>query len=94
MNIFFYQDQKNHSSLMSDLAWSGHNERIDQLEECKSLNQKMINDKNINDNFRTNLKRGIKYYDRLIKICHKYKHQQAVTDEWFNNYLKQQKEVA
>jgi hypothetical protein len=30
MNIFFYHDEKNHSSLMGDLAWSNHKDRIKQ----------------------------------------------------------------
>ncbi len=93
MNIFFYQDQKNHSSLMGDLAWSGHNERIDQLEECKALMKKIVNDDHTNERLKKVSKRAIRYYDRLIKICHKYKHQPAVNDEWLNNYLKKQSEV-
>ena len=97
MNIFFYQDQKNHSSLMGDLAWSGHNERIDQLEECKQWMKKIINRENKGDDnledekLKKVSKRAIRYYDKLIKICHKYKHQPAVNEEWLNNYLKKNK---
>jgi hypothetical protein len=91
MNIFFYHDEKNHSSLMGDLAWSNHKDRIKQLQECKLLIQRMIEEKNITDNSRISFKRGIRYYDKLIQICHKYKEQPAVTEEWFLNYVKQKK---
>ena len=91
MNIFFYQDQKNHSSLMGDLAWSGHNERINQLEECKQWMKKIVDDDLANERLRKVSERAIRYYDKLIKICHKYKHQPAVNDEWLNNYLKKTK---
>ena len=87
MNIFFYQDEKNHSSLMSDLAWSGHNERIDQLEECKEWMKKIVDDDHTNERLKKVSKKAIRYYDRLIKICHKYKHQPAVNDKWLNKYL-------
>ena len=87
MNIFFYQDEKNHSSLMGDLAWSGHNERIDQLEECKEWMKKIVDDDHTNERLKKVSKKAIRYYDRLIKICHKYKHQPAVNDKWLNKYL-------
>ena len=87
MNIFFYQDQKNHSSLMGDLAWSGHNERIDQLEECKEWMKKIVDDDHTSERLKKVSKKAIRYYDRLIKICHKYKHQPAVNDKWLNKYL-------
>ena len=91
MNIFFYQDQKNHSSLMGDLAWCSHNERIHQLEECKELMKKIIHDEHANERLKKVSKRAIRYYDRLIKVCHKYKHQRAVDDKWLNNYLKEER---
>ena len=87
MNIFFYQDENNHSSLMGDLAWSGHNERIDQLEECKEWMKKIVDDDHTNERLKKVSKKAIRYYDRLIKICHKYKHQPAVNDKWLNKYL-------
>ena len=93
MNIFFYHDAKNHSSLMGDLAWSNHNGRIEQLKSCKLMMQKIINDKNEKESNKESYKRAIKYYDKLIKICHKYKKQPAVTEEWFLNYVKQKKKV-
>ena len=92
MNIFFYHDQKNHSSLIDELAWCGHNERIDVLERYKAW-MKKIPDADFQDTEdleRANriCRNAIKYYDRLIKVCNKYKHQPAVTEEWFKEYLK------
>ena len=38
MNIFFKHEETrpSHSSLIDDLAWCGHNERISKLEEYKN----------------------------------------------------------
>ena len=78
MNIFFKHTETRpmgHSSLMDDLAWCGHNERISNLERYK------------NNSFKKANKRAIRYYDLLIKICNKYKDQQAITEDWLNKYL-------
>ena len=72
-----------HSSLMDDLAWSGHNERINSLEECKKHFYEILNDPKVtSQKFKKSIKRGIRYYDWLIKICHKFKDQPAVTMEF------------
>ena len=72
---------------MGDLAWSGHNERIDQLEECKEWMKQIVDDDHASERLKKVSKKAIRYYDRLIKICHKYKHQPAVNDKWLNKYL-------
>tara|TARA_R110000796_G_scaffold193829_1_gene310236 strand:- start:214 stop:597 length:384 start_codon:yes stop_codon:yes gene_type:complete len=90
MNIFFkYTETRpnGHSSLMDDLAWCGHNERIDQLEECKQWMKKIVDDDHTNERLKKVSKKAIRYYDRLIKICNKYKNQQAITEDWSNKYL-------
>jgi len=74
-----------HNSLFDDLAFCGHNERINQLEEYKShMTDMMTKDKRLK---KAN-KHAIRYYDWLIKICNNYKDQPAITEEWLNKYLK------
>jgi hypothetical protein len=87
MNIFFkYTETRpnGHSSLMDDLAWCGHNERISNLERYKDNMKDMIKRDN---GFKKPNENAIRYYDLLIKICNKYKDQQAITEDWLNKYL-------
>ena len=87
MNIFFKYTEirpMGQSSLMDDLAWSGHNERIYNLERYKHNMKEMIKSDN---SFKKTNEKAIRYYDFLIKICNKYKHQQAITEDWLNKYL-------
>ena len=88
MNIFFKHTETRpmgHSSLINDLAWCGHNERISNLERYKDNMKEMIK----NDNsFKKVNEKAIRYYDWLIKICNKYKDQPPITEDWLNKYLK------
>ena len=87
MNIFFKHEETrpSHSSLIDDLAWCGHNERISNLERYKDNMKEMIK----NDNsFKKVNEKAIRYYDWLIKICNKYKDQPPITEDWLNKYLK------
>ena len=88
MNIFFKHTETRpmgHNSLFDDLAFCGHNERVNQLEEYKShMTDMMTKDKRLK---KAN-KHAIRYYDWLIKICNNYKDQPAITEEWLNKYLK------
>ena len=87
MNIFFKHTEirpMGHSSLINDLAWCGHNERISNLERYKDNMKEMIES---NNSFKKVNEKAIRYYDWLIKICNKYKDQQAITENWLNKYL-------
>ena len=88
MNIFFKHTETRpmgHSSLINDLAWCGHNERISNLERYKDNMKKMIES---NNSFKKVNEKAIRYYDWLIKICNKYKDQPPITEDWLNKYLK------
>ena len=74
-----------HSSLINDLAWCGHNERISNLERYKDNIKEMIKSDN---SFKKVNEKAIRYYDWLIKICNKYKDQPPITEDWLNKYLK------
>mgnify|MGYP003147057964 FL=1 len=87
MNIFFKHTEtrpNGHSSLIDDLAWCGHNERISTLERYKdNMRDVMTRVKSL----KKPNEHAIRYYDLLIKICNKYKDQQAITEDWLNQYL-------
>ena len=88
MNIFFKHTETRpmgHSSLINDLAWCGHNERISNLERYKDNMKEMIESDN---SFKKVNEKAIRYYDWLIKICNKYKDQPPITEDWLNKYLK------
>ena len=88
MNIFFKHTETRpmgHSSLINDLAWCGHNERISNLERYKDNIKEMIKSDN---SFKKVNEKAIRYYDWLIKICNKYKDQPPITEDWLNKYLK------
>ena len=88
MNIFFKHTEirpMGHSSLINDLAWCGHNERISNLERYKDNMKEMIES---NNSFKKVNEKAIRYYDWLIKICNKYKDQPPITEDWLNKYLK------
>ena len=87
MNIFFKHTEirpMGHSSLMDDLAFSGHNERISSLEESKNWMKDVMKRDN---SFKKVNERAIRYYDWLIKICNKYKDQPAMNEQFLNKYL-------
>ena len=87
MNIFFKHTETRpmgHSSLIDDLAWCGHNERISNLERYKdNMKDVMTRVKSL----KQANKEAIRYYDWLIKVCNKYKDQQAITEDWLDKYL-------
>ena len=87
MNIFFKHTETRlnaDSSLIDDLAWCGHNERISNLERYKDNMEDMIKK---DDSFKKANEHAIRYYDWLIKICNKYKDEQAITEDWLDKYL-------
>ena len=88
MNIFFKHTETRpmgHSSLIDDLAWCGHNERISRLEEYKNWMRDIMKR---DSSFKKVNEKAIRYYDWLIKICNKYKDQPPITEHWLNKYLK------
>ena len=91
MNIFFKHTEtrpRGHSSLIDDLAWCGHNERINQLEEYKSWFKEINKKPNTEERFKKANEKSIRYYDWLIKICNKYRNQPQITEDWLDKYLK------
>ena len=86
MNIFFKHEETrpSHSSLIDDLAWCGHNERISKLEEYKNWMRGIMKR---DSSFKKVNEKAIRYYDWLIKICNKYKDQPPITEHWLNKYL-------
>jgi len=86
MNIFYnHNNNKEHvipSSLYQDLAFCGHNERIAYLHDA--IDHHLEFAKFSKDAERIS-KSGIKFYNRIIKVCHNHKHEPAVTEEFHDN---------
>ena len=61
--------------------------RQDPKEYGKEWMKEIVDDDHTSERLKKVSKKAIRYYDRLIKICHKYKHQPAVNDKWLNKYL-------
>ena len=82
MNIFFKHTETRpmgHSSLIDDLAWCGHNERISNLERYKdNMKDVMTRVKSL----KQANKQAIRYYDWLIKSV-----TQEYSDVPINPYL-------
>ena len=79
MNIFYkHNNLKDHiipSGLYQDLAFCGHNERIAYLQDAIDLNLEFAKS---SKNAERISKSAIKFYNRIIKVCHNHKDEPAV----------------
>ena len=77
-NIFYNHWLKRDGAIYKDLAFMGHNERINMLEDFKKhqldMNKKILKNKKLLKQYGSLIKcnlRSIKYYNRLISYCRK-----------------------